>query len=48
VEEVARHLEALSRGQAYRASDVDLAHAAEYSAACLSRRLADLFNRVAA
>jgi hypothetical protein len=48
VDEVARHLIALARGQTYAAGDVDLLRADEWSARHLSHRLAGLFDRVAA
>jgi hypothetical protein len=48
VDEVARHLIDLARGHQYRAEDVDLRRAADYSAGHLSRQLAGLFERVAA
>jgi len=48
VAEVAGHLEGLARGQAYQPADVDLKQAVVFSAEHLSRRLAALFDRVAA
>jgi hypothetical protein len=47
VEEVARHLIELARGEQYRSEDVDLRRAAEFSASYLAQRLAGLFDRVA-
>jgi len=48
IEEVACHLDALGRGPTYHPTDVDLKQAATFSAEHLSRRLAALFDRVAA
>jgi hypothetical protein len=46
--EVACHLRALAASCAYRPSDVSLARVADVSAGALARRLASLFDRVAA
>jgi glycosyl transferase family 4 len=48
VEEVARHLHALAVDTTYRAGDVALDRANDISAASLARRLAAVFDRVAA
>jgi glycosyltransferase involved in cell wall biosynthesis len=48
IDQVASHLASLARGQAYDIRDVDLARADQWSARYLSRRLAGLFDQVAA
>src|SRR5262249_46076787 len=48
VNDVARHLMDLARSAVYRAEDVDLRRAGQFSASHLARELAALFDRVVA